>query len=848
MVIAVIASYNALDLAGRVTVAQSLLGIGIGIATLVILMLAVLACLLERRISVETARAEALRQSEERFRSLVQNASNIIAVVAADSSVGYTSLSVKQILGYEPEDWLGKKAFELVHPDDLAKAENLLREALHCSAINITAELRLQHADGSWRDFEVVVSNLMAEPSVAGIVTTYRDITERKRAEEALRESQQMLQLVMDNIPQFIFWKDRNSVYLGCNRNFAQLAGVDSPENIVGKTDYELPWKKDEANFWRESDRKVMETDTPEYHTIEPLRRADGKQTWLGTNKVPLHDLEGNVVGILGTFADITERKWAKEELQKAKEAAEAANRAKSKFLANMSHELRTPLNAVIGMTGLLLNTQLRPEQRSYVQTIRHSSDALLTIMNDILDFSKIESGKLQLEQQPFTLQTCMEESFSLLAANAAEKGLKLAYWIDPQTPSTIVGDAARLRQILVNLLSNAVKFTQAGEVTVSVTAQQKRAGGAGGDYEIQFAVKDTGIGISQEQSKHLFKSFSQVDSSISRRYGGTGLGLAICKQLTEIMGGRIWVESQVGTGSTFYFTLVAQASPISLHTLMMESMQAIPRLAEQLPLRILLAEDNRVNQQVALLILEQIGYRADAVGNGLEVLQSLRRQPYDVVLMDVQMPEMDGLSATRQIYQEWLPGQRPRIIAMTAYATQSHWEQCLEAGMDDYISKPIQIAKLVSALSQCQPSRSGEQGSREAGENEEFLSSPERPLCPSAPIDAKTLQSLRQMAGAKASEVLEQVIDNYLAEAPQLLQAMRAAVATKDAAALHQAAHTLRSASANVGATPVCQLCKAVEAMSGAGSTAGALARVLQVEAAYATVKTALQMERQRV
>lgn len=689
---------------------HSLLATGIGIATLVILMLAVLASLFEQRFSAETAKAEALRQSEERFRSLVQNASDIIAVMAADGIVGYTSLSLKNILGYEPEDWLGKKVFEFVHPDDLARAESLLTEALHCSAINITSEFRLQRADGSWRDFEVVVNNLLAESSVAGIVTTCHDITERKRAEE---------------------------------------------------------------------------------------------------------------------------------ELQKAKESAEAANRAKSQFLANMSHEIRTPLNAVIGMTGLLLNTALKPDQRSFVQTIRHSSDSLLTIINDILDLSKIESGKLELEQQPFDLQKCVEASLSLVASKAAEKGLKLTHSIAPTTPKTLVGDAARLSQILVNLTSNALKFTEAGEVTVSVTAQQKKAGG---DYEIQFAVKDTGIGIPQERIEHLFQSFNQVDSSISRRYGGTGLGLAICKQLTEIMGGRVWVNSKVGQGSTFYFTLVAQSSSIKLDmdTPKEDFIQAIPQIAKQLPLRILLAEDNRVNQQVALLILEQLGYQADAVSNGLEVLQSLRRQHYDVVLMDVQMPEMDGFTATRQIYQEWsnnaaggAPAPRPRIIAMTA--TYTTWEQCLEAGMDDYISKPIEIAKLVQVLSQCQPNKAvGEENQGEIVQKDY--------------LDVKTLQSLRQMAGTRANEILTQIINNYFQEAPQLLQAMRAAGATGDAAALQQAAHTLRSASANLGATTLSQLCKALEVIGGAGNTAGALEGMLQVEAAYETVKAALQTELNRL
>ncbi len=834
---------------------NSLLATAIGIATLVILKLTDLTSFFDQRLGAETARAEALCESEERFRSLVQNASDIIAVLAADGIICYTSLSVKNILGYQPEDLLGKKAFELVHPDARAKAESLLREALDYSNTNITAEFRLQHADGSWRDFEVLVNNLLGEPSVAGIVTTCRDITDRKQTQEALRLSQQMLQLVMDNIPQFIFWKDRNCVFLGCNRNFAQLVGVGSPENIVGKTDYDLTYQTEEADFFRDCDRRVMETNTPEYHIIEPVLRADGKQAWLDTNKVPLHDSRGNVVGILGSFEDITERKRGEAALVEAREAAFEASRLKSQFLANMSHEIRTPLNAVIGMTNLLLNTELKPDQRSFVQTIRHSSDALLSIINDILDFSKIECGKLELEQQPFDLQKCVEESISLVASKPVEKGLKLAYSIAPSTPKTLVGDAARVSQILVNLLANAVKFTEAGEVTVSVTANKVRSKqgwrsllspNSLDTYEIQFAVKDTGIGIPQERIEHLFEPFSQVDSSISRRYGGTGLGLAICKQLTQIMGGRIWVESTLGQGSTFYFTLIAQSSSIQLDIPKAESRAAIPQIGEQLPLRILLAEDNQVNQQVALLILKKLGYRADAVGNGLEVLRSLHCQMYDVVLMDVQMPKMDGLTATRHICQEWSKEQRPRIIAITAYATDYAREQCLEAGMDDYISKPIEIEKLVQALSQCQPNRAGgaggalEQGSKGALENEKFLSS--------APLDAKTLQSLRKMAGERANELLAEIINNYLAEAPQLLQAMRAAVATGDACRLQQAAHTLRSASANLGAIALLELCKALEVMGGAGTTAGGLAGVLQLEAAYETVKAALQIERERL
>jgi PAS domain S-box-containing protein len=842
--------------------------------------------LAEGRRAVE-AQAEALAReqaardfaasAEERFRLVMDGMPQMVWTAEADGSHDYFNQRTFDYAGMSLEEMKGRGWARAIHPDDIETCRRRWAHAVE-TGTSYEIEYRIRRAcDGAYRwhlgravplrdadgrimrwfgtctdiddqkraeaamrdarqDLERRVAERTAELSRAN-ADLEAQIDERERIEKALRYESNLLAALMDYLPDAIYFKDTRSRFTRVSRH-THLHGMTSPDQAIGKTDFDF-FGPEHAREAFEDEQHIVRTGLPVIDKLEKETFPDGSESWVLTTKVPIFDGEGRVTGIVGASRDVTELKRMEAELRQARDAALESARLKSEFLANMSHEIRTPMNGVIGMTGLLLDTELSEEQREYADTIRSSGEALLTIINDILDFSKVEAGMLAFEALDFDLRAAVESTVDLFAEQAQRKGLEIASVVHADVPPALRGDPSRLRQVLTNLVGNAVKFTERGEVVVRVTKEADAASGV----VVRFAVTDTGIGLQEEARSRLFQPFAQADGSTTRKYGGTGLGLAISKQLVELMGGEIGYESVPGRGSTFWFTatldvqaaaheagpagleglrvliaddneahctiLAQQLTPAGVVTTAVGSgSQALevlreavawdapfdvvlldwrlpdmdgaavaravaddvslaatrvvlmppfgrrdnargtgemgvaaylPKPIRQAPLfeclasvrrdngagprrtfvtgplitsrpsgvarassraRVLIAEDNIVNQKVTMRLVEKFGYRADAVANGLEALEALERIPYALVLMDCQMPEMDGFTATREIRaREDGAARGVRIVALTANAMEGDRERCLAAGMDDYLAKPVKSAELRATL-----------------------------------------------------------------------------------------------------------------------------------------------------
>ncbi len=904
-----------------------------------------------------------------------QYTTNLILFVMATGFLVFSSRWFVFLVAVEMAGWVSVvKRYpeaEWLHFGFALLGATLLSGLIHIARVREVRQ-HLRHLEEEERSKALEANLKESEKTIKKVEEALRQSDE---AAETARRSERRYRALFDNVPAGIYRVSPDGKLLAANAAMVNMLGYSSAEELLSKN-VKRHGLLDPAARERFERALQRSGGVRGYETAWTCK--DGTALYVRENANAVMDSDGSVKYYEGTIEDITEQKRAEaavkkqarelaqtvKALEKAKRDAEAATRAKGEFLANMSHEIRTPMNAVIGMTSLLRDESLTPEQREYVETIRVSGESLLGIINDILDFSKIEAGRIEFEKHPFSPRVCIEEALELLSGKAAEKGLELAYELGARVPSFVLGDITRVRQILVNLISNAVKFTAKGEIVVTLNAEAR----TDHEYALHFSVRDTGIGIDPERHSRLFRAFSQVDASTTRKYGGTGLGLAICKKLVNLMGGTIWVESIPGQGSTFNFAFPVPAAPkdgsldinarqtalegkrvlivddnassrrilstiterwgmttaaagsgteamarlesgeqfdLCLLDLEMPEMngmglaekirsqvtsEALPivlmtmlgqritnkklisgalkkpirydvlldtilrafnldgvrtvdssvgrphdhRMASVWPLRILVAEDNLINQKVALRLLERLGYEADVVANGMEAVVASRHVEYDVILMDVQMPEMDGLEATRQLCKQHSPDTRPRIIAVTADAQESDREECLRAGMDDYLSKPVRLDQVAEALykaSQRKAPTAGEPTSNgtaaapeiEAGDEDaprQPLASEESdngddPAAAAAPPAESEPEAKVELLDEDDHEFLVDLIDSYLSLTPPMLTEMRRHLAAGDRGALKSVAHKMKSGSGQMGLARLSDLCGDLQSAS---------------------------------
>ncbi len=882
---------------------------------------------LQREIGERIEAERAVAEQSSFITALIENTPLGIVALHVDGKIRMCNPAFEGLFGYRQEEIAGRTLVDVLAPDELRAEMDKIGVQLR-QGRSVHSVTRRRRKDGSLVDVEVITANITKGDQPLGHLAMYQDISARVCAEHELAERKEFLNSLIRTAPIGIAVIDQNDLVQMCNPAFENLFRF-SEQEVVGKSlssllaPAELRTEVD-ANRTRLLDGGVT-------HLVTRRRRSDGTLVDVEGQAVPLHR-DGKYIGGVVLYQDVTNRKLAEEVLLRAKEAAEAANRAKSEFLANMSHEIRTPMNAVMGMTELVLDTDLSPEQREYLNLAKTSADALLGLINDILDYSKIEAGKLDIDSVGFNLGDCLGDTMKTLSLRAHQKGLELAFEIEPDVPDALVGDPGRLRQIVINLVGNAIKFTERGEVVLGVRIEARDSQ----NIFLHFTVTDTGIGIPPEKQSAIFEAFRQADGSMSRKYGGTGLGLTISSRLVGLMGGSIRVESEVGKGSRFHFTArfgiqtaaprtVVPRDPETLREMrvlvvddnatnrqilvkLLQNWHMTPTTAEsgasamvilaeakglgrtfplilldaQMPemdgfalaqyikrhpsfraatvmmlssagqrgdalrcrelgvaayltkpvrqgelmeailtalgtrggegasalvtrhslreshlrLRILLAEDNAVNQLVAVRMLEKCGHAVTVASDGKKAVEAAAREDFDLVFMDVQMPEMNGLEATEAIRKaEKTTGRHIPIFAMTAHAMKGDEERCISAGMDGYLKKPIRTEELQLILDKV------------AGQ--EVRTTPITEIAPGqARFDLDA--ALERIDGDRG--LFGEIARAFLESCPAAMEEIRSVLAKGDAALLERASHTMKGSAIQLGATAVARTAEEIE------------------------------------
>ncbi|MEW4368332.1 PAS domain S-box protein [Paenibacillus kandeliae] len=651
-----------------------------------------------------------LRDSEHRYRSLFENNPSGVCAVDLDGHFLSVNSSLEELTGYSRHELIGMQVFSFFGKSDTRKIR--YHADLARQGVPQMYEVNILRKDGSIFSADVVNVPILSDTKVIGLYGIVTETTELKRYIHMIEKLGNERALILDSVSEGIFSVDADGRGIFINRTGAEMLGLNMHQLDEQEQAGQPEWHKGYYNFDVLNEQspiiQAIRQGTPNLEQETVFWKSDGSSFLAAYRVTPVYE-QGEQRGAVIVFRDITDQK----EILRAKESAERADRAKSEFLSVMSHELRTPMNGIIGMTGLLADTELDEQQHSYLDIVMNSSETLLQLLNEILDFSKVEAGMLTLEPEPFDIAVMLDHVAELFLLRATEKQNVLTVTIDPSIPDLLLGDEGRIRQILINLVGNAVKFTDQGQIAVSVRPLSREEGQTScqTDIWLEFAVSDTGIGIAAEQQHLLFQPFSQLHPVWNRKYGGTGLGLSICRKLVELMGGSIDVSSQENQGATFRFVLKLE----TLKPLTAELPDVVNRLAPEdkatatsedafSELRILIAEDHPSNQHVLLSMLKRFACTADLAVNGLEAVQYASEQPYDLILMDVQMPEMNGIEATQRILQHYaqIPQHEPRIVGITAFARMEDRQRCLEAGMHDFVSKPIMTAELRRVLEEC--------------------------------------------------------------------------------------------------------------------------------------------------